>query len=106
PLYGERGLPEIERCKFDLKLNGLCWHHRFQGSFIDTRWMWPTLERMSELKMVPLVHTNADSNLEAPWRLQRLAKEFPHLTFMGLDGLWSTDRAGYILETAKTTPNI
>jgi len=105
-LYGERSLPEVERCKKDLKLNGIAWHHRFQGSFIDSRWMWPILELMDTLKLTPLIHVNAESSLEAPWRLQRLARDFPNLTFIAMDGLWSFERASQILETAHTTPNV
>ena len=106
PLHGERSLPEIERCKRELNLNGIAWHHRFAGCYIDSRWMWPYLERMQELGLVPLIHVNAESSLEAPWRLQRLAKEYPDLTFIGLDGLWSFERARQILDNAPTTPNV
>src|SRR4029453_16934141 len=40
-----------------------------------------------ELGLVPLIHTNAESNLEAVWRLERLALEFPALTFVSMDAL-------------------
>ncbi len=106
PLHGERSLPEIDRCKHELKLDGLSWHHRFAGCFIDSKWMWPILRRMVELKFVPLIHVNVDSSIEAHWRLQRLAKEFPELTFMALDGLWSYERARHVFETASMTPNV
>jgi predicted TIM-barrel fold metal-dependent hydrolase len=106
PLYGEHGLPEIDRCKTDLGLDGLSWHHRFQGCYIDSKWMWPILERMRALGMAGVVHVNAESSLEAPWRLQRLAREFPDINFIALDGLWSYERAGQILDTARLTPNV
>ena len=106
PMYGERGLPEIDRCKRELGLDGLAWHHRFQGCYIDSRWMWPILERMGELELVPIVHVNAESSLEASWRLQRLAREFPALGFLAFDGLWSYERARHILDTASQTPNV
>ena len=105
PMYGERGLPEIDRCR-DIGLDGLSWHHRFQGCFIDSKWMWPILERMQELRLAPVIHVNADSAIEAPWRLQRLARDFPDLTFLALDGLWSYERARHILDIAKLTPNV
>jgi predicted TIM-barrel fold metal-dependent hydrolase len=106
PMYGERGLPEIDRCKHDLGLDGLSWHHRFQGCFIDSKWMWPILERMHGLKMAPVIHVNADSSIEAHWRLQRLARDFPDMLFLALDGLWSYERARHIFETAAQTPNV
>jgi predicted TIM-barrel fold metal-dependent hydrolase len=106
PLYGERSIPEIERCKNELKLNGMSWHHRFSGVFIDSKWMWPYLRRMAELNLVPLIHVNVDSSLEAHWRLQRLAREFSNMTFLALDGLWSYERARHVFETAASTPNV
>ena len=106
PLHGERSIGEIERCKAELKLDGLSWHHRFSGCFIDSMWMWPILRRMAELQMVPLIHVNVDSSIEAHWRLQRLAREFPQLTFLALDGLWSYERASHVMETASGTPNV
>src|SRR5262249_9604439 len=68
PLQGKEGLVEIDRAH-DLGLSGFAWHHRFQGCYIDSRWMWPTLQRMSDLGLVALVHVNAESSLEAHWRL-------------------------------------
>jgi predicted TIM-barrel fold metal-dependent hydrolase len=106
PMYGERGLPEIDRCKHELGLDGLSWHHRFQGCFIDSKWMWPILERMQALGLAPVIHVNSDSSIEAPWRLQRLARDFPDLTFLALDGLWSYERARHILDIARQTPNV
>jgi uncharacterized protein len=105
PLQGEQGLVEVDRAR-ELGLSGFAWHHRFQGCYIDSRWMWPTLQRMSELGLVALVHVNAESSLEAHWRLQRLALDFPEVRFLAMDGLWSYERARHILTTASTTPNV
>jgi uncharacterized protein len=105
PLHGERSLAEVDRAS-ELGLAGLAWHHRFQGCYIDSKWMWPTLERMAERGLVPLLHVNAESSLEANWRLQRLARDFPDLTFLAMDGLWSYERARHVLITATDTPNV
>jgi predicted TIM-barrel fold metal-dependent hydrolase len=105
PMYGRRGLLELDRFQ-GLGLRGVAWHHRFQGCFIDSRWMWPTLERMGELGLVPLVHVNAESSMEAHWRLQRLAQDFPDLPFLAMDGLWTYERARHALMTAHVTPNV
>ncbi|HJP75647.1 MAG TPA: amidohydrolase family protein [Pseudonocardiaceae bacterium] len=105
PLHGEVGLEEIHRAR-ELGLDGFAWHHRFQGCYIDSRWMWPTLRMMSELGLVALVHVNAESSLEAHWRLQRLALEFPEVSFLAMDGFWTYERARHILMTAATTPNV
>jgi uncharacterized protein len=65
PLHGGRSLGELERIKHELKLDGVVWHSRFQGVAVDHQLMRPLLKKVSELKLVPLVHTNAESNLEA-----------------------------------------
>jgi predicted TIM-barrel fold metal-dependent hydrolase len=105
PLHGESGLSEVERIR-ELGLAGLAWHHRFQGCYIDSKWMWPTLRRMAELGLVALVHVNAESSLESHWRLQRLALDFPDVDFIAMDGFWTYERARHILTTAPTTPNV
>jgi len=105
PLHGLDGVAEVDRVR-EIGLAGLAWHHRFQGCYIDSRWMWPTLERMQDLGLVPLVHTNAESSLEASWRLQRLATDFPGLTFLAMDAFWTYERARHVLFTAGLTPNI
>lgn len=56
--------------------------------------------------LVPLIHTNAESNLEAVWRLERLAVEFPQLTFVSLDALTTNTNSQLVLDIAKRTKNI
>ena len=106
PTHGERSLEEIDRVKHELGLSGLSWHHRFQGCFIDNKWMRPILRRMADLDLVAFVHTNAESGLEAPWRLQVLALEFPELTFVALDAFFTHGMTNQLLNTADRTPNI
>ena len=77
PLHGARSLGELERMKHELGLEGVVWHSRFQGVAVDHQLMRPLLKKVQELGLVPLIHTNAESNLEAVWRLERLALEFP-----------------------------
>lgn len=106
PLHGARSLAELERIKHELKLNGVVWHSRFQGVAVDHALMRPLLKKVGELKLVPLIHTNAESNLEAVWRLERLALEFPELTFVSLDALTTNTNSQLALDIAKRTPNI
>jgi len=106
PLHGSRSLVELERIKHELKLDGVVWHSRFQGVAVDHQLMRPLLKKVSALKLVPLVHTNAESNLEAVWRLERLALEFPELTFVSLDALTTNTNSQLALDIAKRTPNI
>jgi predicted TIM-barrel fold metal-dependent hydrolase len=106
PLHGARSLAELERIKNELRLEGVVWHHRFQGLAIDNQLMRPLLKKVNELGLVPVIHTNAESNLEAVWRLERLAVEFPELTFLSLDALTTNSNSQLVLDVAKRTPNI
>jgi predicted TIM-barrel fold metal-dependent hydrolase len=106
PLHGARSLGELERMKHELHLDGVVWHNRFQGVAIDHQLMRPLLKKIGELGLVPIVHTNAESNMEAVWRLERLALEFPELTFVALDALTTNTNSQLVLDIAKRTPNI
>jgi predicted TIM-barrel fold metal-dependent hydrolase len=106
PLHGARSLDELERIKHELHLDGVVWHNRFQGVPVDHSLMRPLLKKVSELGLVPLVHTNAESNMEAVWRLERLALEFPEVTFVSMDALTTNVNSQLALDIAKRTPNI
>ena len=106
PLHGNRSLAELERMKHQLGFAGVVWHHRFQGLAVDHQLMRPLLKKVSELGLVPLIHTNAESNLEAVWRLERLALEFPELSFVSLDALTTNTNSQLALDIAKRTTNI
>jgi predicted TIM-barrel fold metal-dependent hydrolase len=106
PLHGGRSLAELERIKHQLGLAGVVWHSRFQGVAVDHALMRPLLKKVADLGLVPLIHTNAESNLEAVWRLERLALEFPQLTFVSLDALTTNTNSQLALDIAKRTTNI
>ena len=106
PLHGTRSLAELERIKHELHLEGVVWHNRFQGVAIDHQLMRPLMKKVSELGLVPVVHTNAESNTEGVWRLERLALEFPEMTFVALDALTTNVNSQLVLEIAKRTSNI
>jgi uncharacterized protein len=106
PLHGPASLDELDRVKHELGLEGVVWHHRFQGVPVDTPLMRPLLKRVAQLGLVPFVHTNAESNLEAAWRLEKWANEFPELTFVAMDALHGNAHGQMVLEIAKRTRNI
>jgi len=106
PLHGTRSLGELERIKHELHLDGVVWHSRFQGVAVDHPLMRPLLKKVGELGLVPLIHTNAESNLEAVWRLERLALEFPQLTLVSMDALTTNTNSQLALDIAKRTKNI
>jgi predicted TIM-barrel fold metal-dependent hydrolase len=106
PLHGARSLGELERIRYELHLQGVVWHSRFQGVTVDHSLMRPLLKKVSELGLVPLIHTNAESNLEAVWRLERLALEFPEMMFVSLDALTTNTNSQLVLDVGRRTPNI
>jgi predicted TIM-barrel fold metal-dependent hydrolase len=106
PLHGERGLEELDRLHFDLGMRGVMWHHRLQGTYIDHRIMRPIFRKMREYGMVPFVHTNAQSKLEAPWRLAMLAEEFPEVAFVALDPFSSYEQGEECFYLARHAPNL
>jgi predicted TIM-barrel fold metal-dependent hydrolase len=106
PLYGEASLPELERMKRQLNMDGVMFHHRFQGAFIDNWVMRPYLRKMRELGLIPFIHIMAGSEMENVWRLHSLAEEFPDVTFVALDSLSSFYQLEEIIRISKRTPNI
>ena len=106
PLHGSRSLGELERMKHELRLDGVVWHNRFQGVAVDHPWMRPLLKKARDLGLVPLIHTNAESNMEAVWRLERLALEFPDLTFVAMDALTTNANSQLALDIARRRANI
>jgi len=105
PAHGERGLDEIDRIKNELKLQGIVWHHRFHGHYIDSPIMRPFLRRVSDLDLIPFIHT-FDGVLEAPWRLEVLAEEFSNLIFVNLDPFSEFERSQEVFQIARRNENI
>src|SRR5262249_35676157 len=99
-------LDELDRIHFELKLDGVMWHHRFQGAPINHPLMRPILRKMAEYRLVPLVHTFADGTLESPLRLQELATDFPQVTFIALDAFTGSEQCQVVFQVARLTPNI
>ena len=107
PLHGEKeGLVELERMAGELKLDGVVWHHHFQGSSMVDRRMWPFLKKTAELRMPAFVHVMAESMLESAWQLEVLAGAFPEVTFVALAGLTEFTQIRYMLSICKRFPNI
>lgn len=105
-------IPDVDACLAELDralsagLWGIMFHHRFAGKVIDHGSMWPILEQASRLDVPVLVHCLAESTLEALWRLERLAEEFPDVAFLALDALSSPSNAQWSVQIARRRPNI
>jgi predicted TIM-barrel fold metal-dependent hydrolase len=106
PWYGLAALEEIDRIARELKLNGLVFHHRFQGCTIDHWAMRPFLKRMADHGLVPFIHMAGGSGMELPVGLENLAREFPSMQFVALDGFSSEENGRTIVEMAGRVPNV
>ncbi|MBM3345096.1 MAG: amidohydrolase [Betaproteobacteria bacterium] len=106
-LHGEKeGLAELERIAGELRLDGVVWHHHFQGTAMVDRRMWPFLKKTAELKLPAFVHVMAESMLESAWQLEVLADAFPEVTFIGLAGMTQLTQCRYLLGICRRCPNI
>jgi uncharacterized protein len=106
PLYGARGLPEIDRCRTELGLKGISFHTRFQGVSIDSPWVRRYLERMGETGLVPFVHAVGESAAEALWKIDNLAADFPDLVMVVLDAFSTFEQSAYVVRVAERRPNL
>jgi len=106
PLYGARGLPEIDRCRTELALKGISFHTRFQGVSIDSPWVRRYLERMGELGLVPFVHAVGESAAEALWKIDNIAADFPDLVMVVLDAFSTFEQSAFVVRVAGRRPNL
>ena len=102
----EMSAAEIARMANELKLDGVVWHHRFQGCHLSDKRMHPLLEACAAHNMVAFFHVLADSNMEAPFLLEELYEAHPDVTFVALDPLTSLTQNRYIMQMAKRLPNM
>jgi predicted TIM-barrel fold metal-dependent hydrolase len=103
PLYGERGLSEIDRCK-ELGLAGISFHCRFQGVSVDSRWVRRYLSRMGEIGLLPFVHCNGESPEEALWKLDLMARDLPGLPMVILDAFSTFEQCRLVPHVAAAHP--
>jgi cation diffusion facilitator CzcD-associated flavoprotein CzcO/predicted TIM-barrel fold metal-dependent hydrolase len=107
PLEGvENGVAEVERIATTLNMNGVIWHHRFQGAFIADPRMFPLLEAIEHFKLVALVHVFGDSAMEHPWGLEIIAERYPNVTFLALDGFAGASRFREMMSVARRNENV
>jgi len=100
----EMSVAEIARMANELKLDGVVWHHRFQGCHLNDKRMHPLLAACAAHKLVAFFHVLADSNMESPFLLDELYDAHPGVTFVALDPLTSLTQNRYIMRTAKRLP--
>jgi predicted TIM-barrel fold metal-dependent hydrolase len=106
PLYGERGLDEIDRCAQELGLAGISFHTRFQGVTNNSPWVRRYIGRMGELGLVVYMHAVGESAAESLWKVEVVAQDFPDVTFVVLDGFSTFEQSMMVPYVAERTPNL
>ncbi|MGK8642565.1 amidohydrolase family protein [Brucella anthropi] len=106
PLEGVEALKEIDRCIVDLGMHAMMWHHRFMGVVLDHPMMDEFVRRLQDHGKPVFIHTIADSKLESPWRLEKLADRHPDAQFIALDAFSSPDHSQWMPYIASRHPNI
>jgi predicted TIM-barrel fold metal-dependent hydrolase len=107
PLHGEEaGVQEIRRLIEKLHMNGVVWHHRFQGTFINDKRMHPLLRTLAEYQVPAFIHLFGESAMEDPWGLEALAEEHPQITFVALDAFSGSTQSKVVMRIAKRCPNV
>lgn len=106
PGIGEAALGEITYCVEELGMAALAWHTRFQGVFLDSPSMRRCVGHTAGLGVPVFLHMFAGSMSEAPWRLVRVAEEFPEARIVALDAFSSYDQAAWVVNVGGTIPNV
>ena len=106
PRQGEAALEEVRRIRRELGMVGILWHNRLQACYVDSPWMRRCVRVASEEGLVPFIHCHRGSLLESPWRLERLAAEFPDTTFLVLDGLSGGEETELFYDIIQRRENI
>ena len=106
PLDQAAAVQEVVRIHQELGLKGVSFHTEFQGVTIDSPWMMKILEKMFDLKMVPLIHTSNVVLHEALWRLGKVARAFPGETIVALEPFFTFDGMQECFFIADVAPNV
>jgi predicted TIM-barrel fold metal-dependent hydrolase len=106
PTDFKSGLDEIDRISDELRLAAVSFHVQYQGVAIDDYWVLRYLERLQEHDMVPLVHAPDDTISEALWRLGKVARSLPDLTFLALEPFYTHESTMTCFFIAEVAPNV
>jgi predicted TIM-barrel fold metal-dependent hydrolase len=107
PLHGERlAREEIVRLSEELQLDGVVWHHRFQGVFADDSRMHALLDECAARGLPALIHLFAESDMESPHALEAIAAAHGDVTFIALDAFTGYEQTAALVQVAKRCPNL
>ena len=97
---------EMARAFGELGMAAVAFHHRYLGMQVDDSRMHDLLRVAAEYEKTVLIHIVSDSAYEAPWRLLTLARRFPSVRFLALDGFSSALQAQMLRTWAPDFPNV
>jgi predicted TIM-barrel fold metal-dependent hydrolase len=106
PVEPREACREMERAFTKLQMAGVAFHHRYLGLQINDPRMDDLIRVADEHHRTVFVHIISDSTFEAPWRLFALAKRFPSVKFLALDGFSSATQSMMLRELAPDVPNV
>jgi hypothetical protein len=106
PLYGARGLEEIDRLADEGRWRGVSIHTRFQGVTTDSPWVSRHVGHMAERGLVPFVHAYAETTQESLWQVDRLAADHPDVTMIVLDPFSGHEQTRQCFDVAERRPNL
>ncbi len=106
PLQGEESLAEMERAVRDLGLRGFDWHNMCLGVPIDHYMMYRFVDMATNLGVPVFIHAFPESSSEAPWRLEKIAGDFPKATIVALSALCTWSYIEAVIRIAERRPNI
>lgn len=106
PLYGDRGLAELERIAVELNLVGVSIHARFHGVSTNSPYVVEIVRRAADLGLVPWVHAVGEVADEALWRVQALAEAVPDAVMIVVDAFGSFESSQQVAAVARVAPNL
>lgn len=106
PLHGDASLEEIPRLRDELGLVGISYHSRWQGVATNDPWILRQIELLGELRMLPVVHAHADSNLESPSMVGQLARTFPDVPILVMDAMSNNASLMHFLDVSARYANV
>lgn len=106
PLFGEVSLSELDRVKNELRLAGVSFDARYNGTSTDSALMRRLIARMGKLGLVPYLHTVAEISAEALWRTTALGRDFPGVQMLLLDPFSSFEQVQQLSFLADLAPNL
>jgi predicted TIM-barrel fold metal-dependent hydrolase len=106
PMFAADGRAEVRRCARELRLAGVSFHPRFQGTSMDSPSIARLVGHIADEGMVPLLHAMNESVDESLWKVAQLAREFPSTPLLVLDAFCTFEGSKEVMFVADICPNL